>query len=101
MLAHPLQPPVVGQAGGALRGKSFVFTGTLEGFTREQAQARVLALGGEVPSGVNKALSFLVVGAGKGAKSSKQKKAEELIAAGAALKVLSEAEVLELSGGIE
>lgn len=88
-------------AGGALTGKSFVFTGTLEGFTREQAQARVLALGGETPSGVNKALSYLVVGAGKGAKSSKQKKAEELIAAGAPLKVLSEAEFLELSGGIE
>jgi len=88
-------------AGGALTGKSFVFTGTLEGFTREQAQARVQALGGEVPSGVNKALSYLVVGAGKGAKSSKQKKAEELIAGGAALKVLSEAEFLELSGGIE
>lgn len=88
-------------AGGALTGKSFVFTGTLEGFTREQAQARVLALGGETPSGVNKALSYLVVGAGKGAKSSKQKKAEELIAAGAPLQVLSEAEFLELSGGIE
>jgi DNA ligase (NAD+) len=88
-------------AGGALTGKSFVFTGTLEGFTREQAQARVQALGGEVPSGVNKALAYLVVGAGKGAKSSKQKKAEELIAAGAALKVISEAEFLELSGGIE
>ena len=88
-------------AGGALTGKSFVFTGTLEGFTRVQAQARVLALGGETPSGVNKALGYLVVGAGKGAKSSKQKKAEELIAAGAPLKVLSEAEFLELSGGIE
>ncbi len=88
-------------AGGALTGKSFVFTGTLEGFTREQAQARVQELGGECPSGVNKALGYLVVGAGKGAKSSKQKKAEELIAAGAPLKVLSEAEFLELTGGIE
>lgn len=88
-------------AGGALSGKSFVFTGTLEGFTREQAQARVLELGGEVPSGVTKALSYLVVGAGRGAKSSKQKKAEDLIAAGAPLQVLSEAEFLQLSGGIE
>jgi DNA ligase (NAD+) len=88
-------------AGGALTGKSFVFTGTLEGFTREQAQARVQELGGECPSGVNKALGYLVVGAGKGAKSSKQKKAEELIAAGAPLKVLSEGEFLELTGGIE
>ncbi|MBA3547208.1 MAG: NAD-dependent DNA ligase LigA [Nannocystis sp.] len=98
-VARGEKPAIV--AGGALGGKSFVFTGTLEGFTREQAQARVQELGGEVPSGVNKALSYLVVGAGKGAKSSKQKKAEELIAAGAPLKVLSEAEFLELSGGIE
>ena len=88
-------------AGGALLGKSFVFTGTLEGFTREQAQARVLALGGETPSGVSKTLSYLVVGAGKGAKSSKQTKAEQLIAAGAPLQVLSEAEFLALSGGVE
>jgi DNA ligase (NAD+) len=90
-----------GQGEQPLRGITFVLTGTLEGFTREQAQARVVELGGETPSGVSKTLSYLVVGAGKGAKSSKQKKAEELIAAGAALQVLSEAEVLELSGGVE
>jgi DNA ligase (NAD+) len=78
-----------------------VFTGTLEGFTREQAQARVIELGGETPSGVSKTLSYLVVGAGKGAKSSKQKKAEQLIAAGAPLQVLSEAEFLALAGGVE
>ena len=88
-------------AGGALSGKSFVFTGTLEGFTREQAQARVIELGGETPSGVSKTLSYLVVGAGKGAKSSKQTKAEQLIAAGAPLQVLSEAEFLALAGGVE
>ncbi len=86
---------------GALAGKSFVFTGTLEAFTREVAQDRVKALGGEVPSGVTKALSYLVVGAGRGAKSSKQKKAEELIAAGAPLVILSEDEFLKLCGGIE
>ena len=87
--------------GGALTGKSFVFTGTLEGFTREEAQARVAALGGENPSGVTKTLTYLVVGAGRGAKSSKQKKAEELIAAGAPLTILSEEEFLSLVGGIE
>jgi DNA ligase (NAD+) len=87
-------------AGGALAGQSFVFTGTLEGFTREQAQARVLELGGEVPSGVTKTLTYLVVGAGRGAKSSKQKKAEDLIAAGAKLQILSEEEFLRVTGGI-
>jgi DNA ligase (NAD+) len=88
-------------AGGALAGQSFLFTGTLEGFTREQAQARVQALGGEAASGVTKALTYLVVGAGRGAKSSKQTKAESLIAAGAPLKILSEEEFLALTGGIE
>jgi len=88
-------------AGGALAGQSFLFTGTLEGFTREQAQAKVLALGGEAASGVTKALTYLVVGGGRGAKSSKQTKAEALIAAGAPLKILGEAEFLELAGGIE
>lgn len=87
--------------GAPLAGKSFVFTGTLESFTREVAQARVQALGGEVPSGVNKNLTYLVVGAGRGAKSSKQKKAEDLIAAGAPIKIISEAEFLELVGGVE
>jgi DNA ligase (NAD+) len=87
--------------GAPLSGKSFVFTGTLEAFTREVAQARVQALGGEVPSGVTKNLTYLVVGAGRGAKSSKQKKAEELIAAGAPLKILSEDEFLALVGSLE
>ncbi len=95
------EAPAEPAADGALVGKSFVFTGTLEAFTREVAQDRVKALGGEVPSGVSKALSYLVVGAGRGAKSSKQKKAEELIAAGAPLTILSEEEFLSLVGGIE
>jgi DNA ligase (NAD+) len=84
----------------ALSGKSFVFTGTLEAFTREVAQARVQTLGGEVPSGVTKTLSYLVVGAGRAAKSSKQTKAEELIAKGAPLKILTEQEFLEMVGGV-
>lgn len=95
------EPAPAPAADGALAGKSFVFTGTLEAFTREEAQARVQALGGETPSGVNKALSYLVVGAGRGAKSSKQKKAEELIAGGAALTILSEDEFEKLVGGVK
>ena len=81
---------------GVLNGKSFLFTGTLEGFTRKQAQEMVDAHGGVSASAVNKALDYLVVGAGKGAKSSKQKKAEQLIEAGAALEVITEAEFLAM-----
>ncbi|MEZ4426548.1 MAG: NAD-dependent DNA ligase LigA [Nannocystaceae bacterium] len=86
---------------GALSGQSFVFTGTLEGFGRDAAQKRVRALGGETPSGVNKTLTYLVVGAGRAAKSSKQKKAEQLINAGAPLKIITEDEFLKLTGGID
>lgn len=88
-----------GAAGeGVLGGKSFLFTGTLEAFTRKQAQDMVEEHGGVSAAGVNKALDYLVVGAGKGAKSSKQKKAEQLISAGAPLKIITEAEFLELVG---
>ncbi len=86
--------------GGKLEGKSFVFTGTLEGFSRSEAQARVKTLGGEAPSGVSKNLTYLVVGAGKGAKSSKQKKAEKLRDGGASLEIISEDEFLKLIGGM-
>lgn len=95
----PGEAPPAPLAGGALSGQSFVFTGTLESFTREAAQDRVRALGGEIPAGVTKNLTYLVVGAGRGAKSSKQKKAEALIAAGAPLKIVSEEELLAMVGG--
>ena len=84
--------PAAGADEGPLAGKSFVFTGTLEGFDRKTAQARVQALGGSTPDAVSKTLSVLVVGAGKGAKSSKQKKAEKLVAEGAAIEIIDEGE---------
>ncbi|EDM74426.1 DNA ligase, NAD-dependent [Plesiocystis pacifica SIR-1] len=85
-------------AEGALGGKTFLFTGALEAFTRKQAQEKVEANGGVPASGVSKSLDYLVVGAGKGAKSSKQKKAEKLIDGGAALKVISEGDFLAMIG---
>lgn len=86
--------------GGKLSGKSFVFTGTLQAFGRSDAQKRVRDLGGETPSGVSKTLTYLVVGAGKGAKSSKQKKAEKLNSGGSTIEVLSEDDFLKLTGGM-
>ncbi|MCX4240490.1 NAD-dependent DNA ligase LigA [Paraliomyxa miuraensis] len=82
-------------ADGPLAGKSYVFTGTLEGFDRKTAQQRVQALGGTTPDAVNKTLTVLVIGAGKGAKSSKQKKAEKLITEGAAIEIIDEAEFVQ------
>ena len=88
----PPPAPVEGESAGPLEGKSFVFTGALEAFDRKTAQKQVQALGGETPSGVSKSLSVLVVGAGKGTKSSKQKKAEKLIGEGAGIEVIGEDE---------
>ena len=88
-----------GPSGGAapLAGQSFVFTGALSGMTRDEAQAKVRALGGETPSGVSKTLTWLVCGEEKGGRiSSKQKKAEQLIAGGASLRILDGAQFLDL-----
>ena len=64
--------------------------GTLAAMTREEAQARVEALGGKAASGVSKALTCLVVGS-EGKAGSKLQKAQE-----AGVRVLSEAEFLAL-----
>ena len=45
-----------------LAGKSVVVTGTLDGFTREEAEAAVLARGGKSPGTVSKRTFALVVG---------------------------------------
>jgi DNA ligase (NAD+) len=86
--------------GGALAGKSVVFTGTLLSSDRKTAQKKVVAAGGETPSGVTKTLSYLVIGDGspEERKSSKAQKAEKYIAEGAALEIISESEFLALLG---
>jgi DNA ligase (NAD+) len=86
-----------GAEGGPLSGKSFVFTGKMVAFSRSEGEKRVRALGGAVLSGVNKTLTYLVVGADKtGPKSTKEKAAEKAIKEGAPLEVISEDELLAL-----
>ena len=92
------QPPPE-EAGRAkpLAGKSFVFTGKMLTLSRSEAEQRVRALGGAVLSSVSKSLTFLVQGQEKdGGKSTKQKAAEKLAAAGEAIKVLTEDQVLAM-----
>lgn len=60
----------------SLAGRSVVVTGTLEGWTREEAEAAILARGGLSPGSVSKRTFALVIGATPGA--SKVNKAQEL-----------------------
>jgi len=89
--------PAGGGGAKPLAGKSFVFTGKMLTLSRSEAEQRVRALGGAVLSGVSKSLTFLVQGQEKdGGKSTKQKAAEKLAAAGEPIKVLSEEEMLAM-----
>ena len=58
-----------------LVGRSFVLTGGLEGFTRDEAAAAVTSRGGKITGSVSKKTSFVVVGENPG---SKLPRAEEL-----------------------
>jgi DNA ligase (NAD+) len=55
----------------AFAGKSVVLTGTLPGWSREAAKARIEALGGRVSGTVSKKTDFLIAGAGPGSKLDK------------------------------
>jgi DNA ligase (NAD+) len=67
-----------GQAGGVdgvLSGLTVVATGSLEGYSREEAQEAILRAGGKAASSVSKKTDFVAAGPGAG---SKLGKAEEL-----------------------
>ncbi|MCG6918847.1 MAG: NAD-dependent DNA ligase LigA [Deltaproteobacteria bacterium] len=71
-----------------LTGKTFVFTGTLESFSRGEAQRRVEAMGGKASSSISSKTDFMVYGPGAG---SKLEKARQL-----GIRLLDEKEFLEL-----
>jgi DNA ligase (NAD+) len=76
---------------GPLTGKTYVITGTLEGFTREEAAAALEALGAKVGNSVSSKTAGLVVGEEPG--KSKLTKAEKV-----GVPLLSEQDLLELLG---
>ena len=69
-------------------GKTFVLTGALSKFTREEATEKIELLGGKASSSVSKKTSFVVVGENAG---SKERKAREL-----GIPILTEDEFLEM-----
>jgi DNA ligase (NAD+) len=73
-----------------LSGKTFVFTGTLERFSRSEAQRLVETLGGKASSSISAKTDFVVHGPGAG---SKLDKAKQL-----GIRLLDEEEFLELIG---
>ena len=65
-----------GVSGDLLAGATFVISGTIEGFSREEAQAAIELRGGKATGSVSSKTTALIVGESPGA--SKTRKAEEL-----------------------
>ena len=84
-----LEGPQAATLPQVLAGKAVVVTGTLEGWSREEAEAAIKARGGKSPGSVSKKTLAVVVGESPGA--SKVTKAEEL-----GVPVLDEAGFAEL-----
>jgi DNA ligase (NAD+) len=76
---------------GIFSGKTFVLTGTLPTLTREEATAKIEALGGKVSGSVSKKTDYVLAGEEAG---SKLTKAQEL-----GVKILDENEFLKMCTG--
>lgn len=86
---EPSAPPLVIE--GPLSGKTIVVTGSLQHFTRDSIKDAITQHGGKPTDSVSKKTDFLLAGEKAG---SKLEKAEKL-----GVKVLTEAEFLQLIGG--
>lgn len=73
-----------------LKGKTFVFTGSLKSMSRSEAANVVMSLGGLVTNSVSKKVDYVVVGEKPGSKYEKAKKL--------GLTIINEQEFLELIG---
>lgn len=75
-------------------GKTFVFTGELKKFTREQAMSKVISRGGFVKNGVSKKVDVLVHA--ENDITTKVKKAMELQAQGHPIKIITEEQFMQM-----
>ena len=72
----------------ALAGKTYVLTGSLEGFTRDEAERKILERGGRVSSGVSRKTEAVIAGAEPGTKLTAAQKL--------GVRILNEEEFIEL-----
>ena len=79
------------ERGTKLAGKTFVLTGTLANYSRDQAKKMIEAAGGKVSGSVSKKTDYVVAGADAGSKLDK--------ASALGIKVIDEKEMLDLVGG--
>jgi len=71
-----------------LKGKTFVFTGSLETITRDEAKEKIRFLGGEISDSVSSKADYLVLGENPGSKIEKARKLN--------VKIIDEKELLKI-----
>jgi DNA ligase (NAD+) len=79
-----------GRTGGIFEGQTFVLTGTLETFTRDDVSEKIRSFGGKTSSSVSKKTTYLLAGASAGSKLDKARKL--------GVQILTEDEFIKLIG---
>lgn len=96
-----IAPKAAGVSTGPFAGKKIVFTGKLSDMEREQARDFVRSHGAETPTGITRSTDMLIVGDGaKEEQTAKRDKAAAYNAKGANIRIVTEAEFVEMVASI-